>query len=58
MALGCGQDTYAAAHDVLRRLGACWSDGAARRVVEAAVGTEVPERVTRRPGTSRGRTAF
>jgi hypothetical protein len=31
---------YAAAHDALRRLGACWSDDAARRAIERAVGTE------------------
>jgi hypothetical protein len=31
---------YTAAHDALRRLGACWSDDAARRAVERAVGTE------------------
>jgi hypothetical protein len=31
---------YTAAHDALRRLGACWSDNAARRAVERAVGTE------------------
>jgi hypothetical protein len=31
---------YTAAHDALRRLGRCWSDNAARRAVERAVGTE------------------
>ena len=31
---------YTAAHDALRRLGACCSDDAARRAVERAVGTE------------------
>jgi hypothetical protein len=31
---------YTAAHDALWRLGACWSDDAARRAVERAVGTE------------------
>jgi hypothetical protein len=31
---------YTAAHDALRRLGACWSDDAARSAVERAVGTE------------------
>ena len=44
MRLRDGEDTYAyvytAAHDALQRLGACWSDDAARRVVERAVGTE------------------
>ena len=30
---------YAAAHDALRRLGACWNDDAARLAVEAAIGT-------------------
>ena len=38
-----GEDTYAyvyaAAHDALRRLGACWNDDAARLAVEAAIGT-------------------
>jgi hypothetical protein len=29
-----------AEHDALRRLGACWSDDAARRAVERAVGSE------------------
>jgi hypothetical protein len=44
MRLRGGEDTYAyvytAAHDALRRLGACWSNDAARRAVERAVGTE------------------
>jgi hypothetical protein len=44
MRLRGGEYTYAyvytAAHDALRRLGACWSDDAARRAVERAVGTE------------------
>jgi hypothetical protein len=31
---------YTAAHDALRRLGACRSDDAARSAVERAVGTE------------------
>ena len=31
--------TYIATHDDLRRLGACSSDDAARRTVEAAIGT-------------------
>jgi len=31
---------YTAADDVLRCLGPCWSDDAARRAVERAVGTE------------------
>ena len=37
---GENSDAYIAAHDALRRLGACWSDDAARRAVERAVGTE------------------
>jgi hypothetical protein len=41
---GAGLDTdayvYTAAYDALRRLGACWSDDAARSAVERAVGTE------------------
>ena len=44
MRLRGGENTdayvYTAAHDALRRLGACWSDDAARRAVERAVGTE------------------
>jgi hypothetical protein len=37
-----GQDTYAytMTRDVLRRVSACWSDDAARRAVERAVGTD------------------
>jgi hypothetical protein len=31
---------YTAEHDTLRPLGACWSDDAARRAVERAVGTD------------------
>jgi hypothetical protein len=39
---------YIAAHDALRRLGACWSDDAARRAVERAVGTEEGDSASRR----------
>jgi hypothetical protein len=44
MRLRGGEDTdayvYTAAHDALRRLGACRSDDAARSAVEGAVGSE------------------
>jgi hypothetical protein len=43
MRLRGGENTdayaYIATHDDLRRLGACSSDDAARRAVEAAIGT-------------------
>lgn len=65
MRLRDGEDTYAyvytAAHDALRRLGACWSDDAARRAVErtlTGVLSDALQRVTRPRGTSRGRTPF
>ena len=49
--------------DALRRLGAYPTVAAARRAIERAIGTEEGElwpfeRVTRPPGTSRGRTPF
>jgi len=49
MLLRGGEDTYAyvytAAHDALRRLGACWSDDAARRAVERAVAATERSRI-------------
>jgi hypothetical protein len=52
MRLRGGGDTdayvYAAAHDALRPLSACWSDDAARRAVERAVGTEEGDSASRR----------
>jgi hypothetical protein len=39
---------YTAEYDALRRLGARWSDDAARRAVERAVGTEEGDSASRR----------